>query len=343
MNATLLQSIPIHRGMTFGYYARNGYYASEHARQQIDRMKEMNIEWVCVVAIVMQDTFASTRQYRDFKMTPADDELRDIIDYIHAKGMKAQLRPMLECWDGAQRLQINFPAECTIIPGKPMNHWGRWFESMTERTLHYARVARRAGCEAFGLDSELCYTVGQINYWKQVVAAARSEFSGHLTTGHTPAVDFLKELSNKGHWFYDLDSLGVSFYHPVSDAPGASLEQMREKLKPWLEHYRKVAALYGKPFYLSECGCCSTAGATANPAGAANPGGYDGNEQARFLDAVLDTFWSEPWWMGFYWWKWDEQNDRPWFRDDPRGDKGFTLDGKPAAEVLKKWYGRNDR
>lgn len=335
--------IPIHRGMTFGYYARNGYYSTDVARQQVDRMKELNIDWVCVVAIVMQDTFASTRQYRDCKMTPADDELRDIIDYIHSQGMKAQLRPMLECWDGTQRWHIQFPPEETIIPGKPINHYTRWFESMAERTLHYARVARRAGCEAFGIDSELCHTVDQIAHWKNVVAAARSEYRGHLTTGHTPAVDFLKELANKDHWFYDLDSLGVSFYHPVSDSPGASLEQMREKLKPWLDHYRKVAALYGKPFYLAECGCCATAGATVKPHGWDNPGGYDGQEQARFLEAVLDTFWAEPWWMGMYWWKWDEQNDRPWFRDDPRGDKGFTLDGKPAAEVMKKWYGRTDR
>jgi hypothetical protein len=65
-------SVALHRGMTFGYYARNGYYASEDARRQLDRMKALNIEWVCVVATVLQDTFASTRQYRDFLMTPPD-------------------------------------------------------------------------------------------------------------------------------------------------------------------------------------------------------------------------------------------------------------------------------
>jgi len=61
------------------------------------------------------------------------------------------------------------------------------------------------------------------------------------------------------------------------------------------------------------------------------------------LDAVCSTFWNEPWWMGLYWWKWDEQNHRPQFHDDPRGDKGFTLWGKPAADTMKRWYGRPDR
>ena len=336
-------AVDLHRGMTFGYYARNGYYSSPQARVDVDKMKALNIEWVCVIAIVMQDTFASTRQYRDFKMTPADDELRDIIDYIHARGMKAQLRPMLECWDGTQRGDISFPHEKTVIPGKPINHWSRWFESMTERTLHYASVARRAGCEAYGLDSELCHTVHQNAYWKTVVQAARSVFSGHVTTGHTRGVDYLKELSGKDHWFYDLDSLGTSFYDPVSDKAGSSLEDMRIKLKPSLDYYRQVAALYGKPFYFSELGCCSTEGATRCPWGWGNEGGYDGNEQARYLEAVLDTFWNEPWWMGLYWWKWDEQNDRPNFRNDPRGDKGFIIDGKPAAEVMNTWFARTDR
>lgn len=338
-----LKAYSLHRGMTFGYYARNGYYASAGAREAVAKMKALNIEWVCVIAIVMQDTFASTHQYRDFVMTPADDEIRDIIDVIHGHGMKVQLRPMLECFDGTQRCDINFPAEKTAIPGRPINHWSRWFASMTERTLHYAAVARRAGCEAYGLDSELCHTVGQNTYWKRVVAAARSVFPGHVTTGHTRGVDYLKELANKDHWLYDLDSLGTSFYDPVSDKPGATLAEMRGNLKPSLDYYRQVANLYGKPFYFSECGCCSTAGATHCPWGWMNAGGYDGEEQARYLEAVLDTFWTEPWWMGMYWWKWDEQNDRPQFRDDPRGDKGFILDGKPAAQVLKRWYGRTDR
>ncbi len=329
--------------MTFGYYARNGYYGSPEARVEVDRMTELNIEWVCVVVIVLQDTFTSTRQYRDFEMTPADDELRDIIDCLHARGMKVQLRPMLECWDGTQRVHVTFPTDQTIIPGKPIRYAGPWFESMTQRTLHYARLAQRAGCEAYGLDSELDRIVSFNDHWKQVVAAARSAFDGHLTSGHTGRVDFLAELDNNDHWFYDLDSLGASFYHRAAEVPGATKQQMLERLAHWRDHYRAIAWKYGKPFYFAECGCCSTAGAAAHPSGWDNPGGYDGQEQAHYLDAVLETFWNEPWWMGLYWWKWQEHNNRPWLRDDPRGDKGFALYGKPAAEVMKLWYGRKNR
>ena len=333
----------LQKGMTFGYNARNGYYATPQARLEVDRMASLGIEWVCLVAIVMQETYASTRQYRDFTMTPADDELRDIIDYIHSRGMKVQLRPMLECFDGTQRLHVVFPGDFMIFPERPVRHATHWFQSMTERTLHYARLATRAGCEAFGIDSEIDQITHFNTEWKQVVAAARSVFSGHLTSSHTDRVDFLKDLQRPDHWFRDLDSIGTSFYHPVADKPGTSLDEMVVNLQPQLERYRRIAALYGKPVYFGECGCCSTAGATRSPCNWDNPGGYDGDEQARFLEAVLATFWHEPWWLGLYWWKWDEQNDRPHFRDDPRGDKGFTLWGKPAADTLQRWYARKDR
>ena len=40
---------------------------------------------------------------------------------------------------------------------------------------------------------------------------------------------------------------------------------------------------------------------------------------------------------GMFWWKWDQQIVRPDFLDDPAGDKGFTIYGKPAAEVMHEW------
>lgn len=343
MNSNEQKTVPVHRGMTFGFYARNGYFGSAEARQQVDKMKELNIEWVCLVSTVLQETMMSGRQYRDFKMTPADDELRDIIDYIHEKGMKVQLRPMLECWDGTQRFHIHLPPDGETMPGKPITHAKRWFESMTERTLHYARLATRGGCEAYGLDSELDHIVHFNEPWKEIVAAARSVFNGHLTSSHTGAAQFIKQLERPDHWWRDLDSLGNSFYDPVSDQPGSTKEEMLQFLQKSLAHHRQIAAAYGKPYYFGETGCCSTAGATRKPHGWNNPGGYDGNEQSLFMEAVLETFWNEPWWMGMYWWKWDEQNYRPQFHDDPRGDKGFTIDGKPAAEVMKQWYARTDR
>jgi hypothetical protein len=326
------------KGMSFGFYARNGYFASQKAREQIDKMAALGIDWICLISTVLQETMTSTRQFRDFQVTPADDELRDITAYCHKKGLKVMLRPMIECWDGTQRCHINFPNDGEIIPGKPIRYWTKWFESYADLTRHYCRLATRAGCEAYSLDSELNQTVRQNEHWLKVIDVARKEFGGHLTTSMISTQQFIDQLENPDHWFFALDSLGSSMYSPAADKAGASVDEMAAFLQQTcLPDYRKFAEVYGKPFYFGETGCCATAGAAKLPYFWNNGGGYDGQEQANYMEATIKAFGAEPWWRGLFWWKWDEQNERPQFHDDPAGDKGFTIDGKPAAKVMQNW------
>ncbi len=366
----------IHRGVTFGFFAENGYYSSKQARLEVDRMAELGVTWVCVVTTVWQETFASTVQFRHFKRTPGDHELIGIIDYIHEKGMKVQLRPMLQGLDGSFRFNISFPWEDEIFLGKKLDYWTRWFDSLVERTLHYASIAELSGCEAYGLDSELDGTTGQDTHWKRVIAAARSVYSGHLTTGHTLWIDMLQELKERpGHWFRELDSLGTSFYPPLAadngkltgsrgenmylktkatnrivrpEAPAPGCAPDSAEMKEWLDgprrYFAEIAQELGKPFYLAECGCRSTSTALGCGGSVADLNGcYDGEAQAFFLDSILHAFWNEPWFMGIYWWKWDEHLERPHYANDPRGDQGLSVWNKPAAEVMKKWFTRPER
>jgi hypothetical protein len=56
------------------------------------------------------------------------------------------------------------------------------------------------------------------------------------------------------------------------------------------------------------------------------------DEQARCYEAVFQAFYTKPWFRGMYWWK--------------VGTNGFggvkdgshTPWGKPAMEIVKKWY-----
>ena len=97
------------------------------------------------------------------------------------------------------------------------------------------------------------------------------------------------------------------------------------------------AQKYGKPFYCGECGCCAVENATKLPYFWKNGKYYDGQQQADYMAAVIRLFEDYPWWDGMFWWKWDQQIVRPDFLDDPAGDKGFTIYGKPAAEVMHEW------
>lgn len=329
----------MYKGVTIGYYARNGYFSSPAARTEIDRIAEAGIPWICLVCTIMQEQFCSTRMFRDPVITPGDDELIDIIGYAHGKGIQVLFRPMLECWDGTQRMHISFPLDGCIQEGRPFTYWQQWFENYTAMTLHYLRVAERCGCEAYSFDSELNATVNQNEGWLKLIDTARSRWNRPLTTCMINPESFFYESvkSNPDHWFRALDALGTSMYHPAADKPGATVDEMVAGLQAKVEECRKFVDVYGRDFYFGECGCCAVQGAAMKPYYWRTGGGYDGREQADYLQAVIRAFSGEAWWKGMFWWKWDNQNDRPSFHDDPAGNKDFSIYGKPALAVMSDW------
>ena len=302
-------------------------------------MAELGVRWCVLVPTVFSESAASEHQYRHFALTPDDTELRHMIEQLHGKGIHVHLRPMLETLDGHGRNMIWFPPDRERIPGRISAHRAAWFRSMTERTVHYARIAQEMGCAWYGLDSELDRMTDENDHWKAVIAAARSVYQGPIDSTHTRQVDVLAELKRRpDHWFYDLDGLSVSYYNPIADHPGARVAEMMVKAQELLPYYREIATTFGKTFLFGEIGCRSSTGA------AMHPGHFDGagqyfapEEQANFMEAVCRVFSPEPWWRGFYWWKWEEQTPRPVFKGDPAGDKGFTIYGKRAAQIFAEW------
>jgi hypothetical protein len=61
----------------------------------------------------------------------------------------------------------------------------------------------------------------------------------------------------------------------------------------------------------------------------------DLEEQARCYEAMFRTLWDRSWFKGIFVWKWFPGFDTS--RSD--SDRGFTPQGKPAEEVLRRWYG----
>ena len=335
-NAQHERDIRMFKGITFGYYAKNGYFSSPKAREEVDHIAELGIPWICLVSTIMQDAYYSTRMYRDFRNTPSDDELIEIIRYIHSKGIKVMLRPMIECWDGTQRYLLTLP-QGEIQPGMAYHYGDDWFQNYADAIRHYLRVANQTGCEAFGFDSELNNLVPFTENWMTIIELARKIYKGHLTTSLINAEQYIKRLENKNFWFYSLDSVGTSFYYPATEDGSGTVEEMIAHLRPHAEKMKCFAEKLGTCFYMGECGCCSVENATCKPAYWKNGKYYDGQQQADYLSAVLHLFEEHAWWGGMFWWKWDQQTFRPDFLDDPAGDKGFTIYGKPAAEVMRKW------
>ncbi|MBQ6823138.1 MAG: hypothetical protein IJP27_00650 [Clostridia bacterium] len=308
-----------HLGVTFGFRAKNGWFSTEQAKAEARAIKESGADWVVLIVTVYQEHTYSVRQFKDFVMTPSDWEVMEMIDYLHRLGLKVQLRPMLETLDGSGRLEVWFPKEDLDgkrIPGLIRTERSDWFESMTERAVYYARIAERCGAEIYCLDSELDRLVECNNHWKKLLREVRKVYSGPVTschTTHTGIIDFDKTLGDKNHWFYDLDFLSLSCYHSAK-VTGITKEERKADFLPQLERFRRIAAAYGKPILFGEFG------SNLGP-----------QEQADYLAAFVELFAPEPWWYGLYWWKWDEQVDRPF------GEHWWPIKGRPAETLYKEW------
>jgi hypothetical protein len=330
----------LHRGMSFGYLARPGFFDSEVGRTAVTAMAALGIRWVALMVTITQETFASRRVFRDFELTPDDAELERIIAHCHASGLRVMLKPMVECLDSAWRGRITFPDGDQQIQGRQVDYWGDWFASHTLALCHYARLAERTGCEIFSVGCELVGTDLQSARWQQSIAEVRSAYPGPLTYDAQPE-SILADTPPA--WFSDLDIIGCSFYVPGAVKPGATRDEMTAELAPSVQRFARAAEKIGRPLIFAEAGCRSALGAAIKPAGYAASDRYSGEEQAHYLDAFCSLYWDQPWWRGFYWWKWDEQQHRPHYHADPAGDTGFTLAGKPAEKVLERWFRRSDR
>lgn len=327
----------LHKGVNFGFTARNGYYDSPEGRAQIAKMAESGVTWVGVTVSMWQDSYSSTRVYRDYKRSPNEAELERIIQSIHDKAMRVMLYLCLELHDGQWRASVNFPDTPQQI-GKPaQNYWQEWFASYTDCCINYAKLCQRTGAELLCLGAEYNGVVHRSKEWSTLVDSVRASYKGPLAYeahgGH------IKKGEGAPDWFKKLDIIGFSFYYGAAKKPGETVEEMVEHLKPSVEHMRTLSEITGKPILFTESGCRSRAGGAMTPADWSKEGRYDGQEQANYLEAVLRSFAGQSWWRGLYWWKWDEQNpqNRPHYYTDPAGPMGFEMYGKPAAQVYKKW------
>lgn len=333
----------LHKGMNFGFMAKRGYYAQPEVQKQPQLMAKCGVNWSTLNVNICQETYASRRIFQDYVFTSSEQELSEMAKRLHDNGIHILLKPCLTPLDGAWMGAVTFPVG-NQIQGVQVDYWKEWFASFTEALKYYADFAQRNQIEGLIIGAEYYGTEGRAEEWSAVIDAVRDCYSGPIT--YEFIIDSLQTYSLK--WFEKLDFLSYSYYPPArplnrdltqfAASPKLSLEEMVDFLQPNQEHIREIVQRFGrKPIAFTEIGVRSAHGCTALPSDFLAETAYDGEEQADYMEAVLRTYSQIPQWLGLYWWKWDETQNRPHYKD-PAGDKGFTIQGKPAENVLKKWF-----
>ena len=195
--------------------------------------------------------------------------------------------------------------------------------------LHYARLAELYQVDLLVIGTELDGVTHHEAAWRSLIADVRRIYSGPITDAAHWGPDF-EQLP-----FWDaLDYIGLNMYYPLA-APGEMPRADSPRLKELVERIGNKARKYDKPLLFTEVGFPSSARAAAEP-WKEDDAALDLELQERCYEVIFEAFYRQPWFAGLYWWKWPSHgNSIPY-------DGSYNPLGKPAADVLARWYGQGN-
>jgi hypothetical protein len=250
----------------------------------------------------------------DREKTVRDAGVRRAISAAKNEGLRVVLKPHVDRDDDGDRAEIT--------PTDPP----RWFAAYREFVAHYAEMAASAGIDEFVIGTELAGTSGDEAAWRAVIAVARSSYRGPIT--YAANYDEFERIR-----FWDaLDAIGIDAYFPLASGPTTDPETLVRAWAPIVDELEALSAATGKPVLFTEAGYPSQVGAAVAPYDWEQSKRASNAEQAAGYEALFTAFEGRPWFLGVYWWMWD---DLPGRTDDDQA-VDYTPHGKPAEDIVRR-------
>ncbi len=311
----------LQRGFCYTSWRHNGYLTPE-ADSSLLLLRELNTTDVALLVTWYQDSAPSPFIYPSWDSTPSDTSLTYAINKIHSLNMRVTLKLHIDCKNGKWRGEIEPDRE------------GVWFRNYLSFLKHYAKLAERTGVEILNIGTELEGTTQ--NYeseWRRMIDTVRRYYSGSILYGAN-----WDRYQTHVHFWDALDFIGISAFFPLTNLYDPTLEDLLNAWQNrWLSSLESFQRQIGKPIIFSEIGYRSVDGANMRPWEWQTPGPVDTAEQRDCYEAAFITFFSLPWTGGFYIWNWTTNPNQGGPNDD-----GYSVNSKPAAQVIRDWYGRNE-
>lgn len=305
---------PIQHGMN--YVVDPEQFQAATIEQDLLQMRALGVQWVAVVVLWYQADRAASEILPDPHRSLPDETVRSILRRLKALGLRAFLRPMVDLHDGRWRGEIAFADE---------EQQERWFRSYERFLLHYAELAAHEGVALFSVGVELEQTVQHERSWRELIARVREIYPGPLT--YSANWDSFAQVP-----FWDaVDYVGIDAYFDLDVRPEPATEELVAAWQPWVRQLQHFARHVRKPILFTEVGVRSVHGASRHPWDWTYEAPISVQEQANYYEALFRVLWRQPWLAGIYLWAWVPGRAGP---DDP----SYTVAGKPAAAILKRWY-----
>lgn len=300
-------------------------------RQMLPTLKAMGVTHITLIQFGFQRSAAepvirmqpNARWYSE-----SDQGSRELAKAADSLGMAIIIKPHL--WlgrysaEGQSRSTIGYTTE---------SDWQKWEAQYSELIMHYAKHAEEIQAYMLVIGTELARAARERpQYWITLIRQVREVYSGRLSY----AANWWDEYEYVSFW-EELDAIGIQGYFELSDAPDPSLAELAEGWASHKSDLKQLSTSTGKPVLFTEIGYRNVPDAAAKPwrwpsrdeMGRVEPA----NElQARLYESFFQNFRDEPWIEGAILWKWTGDQDRR------RNYLDFSPQGKPAEDVIRRWF-----
>lgn len=298
-------------------------YGTPLAGVALDEVARLGANWVSLTPFGRLWSVDDTHVRMDFEApwSANRDAVRRTIRDAHARGLRVLLIPHLWVDTGGWRGDVD--------PGTP-ERWAAYHDAYREFVLRWARDAAAAGADAFSIGVECKSWSNRFpEVWSALIGDVRAVFPGHLT--YSANWDEAEQVV----FWEELDLIGINAFYPLADAGGASYATYVAGARRWADRVGALAASRERPVLFVEIGYTTRPDAAVEPW--LWPDGMrdvvvDEREQARAVAALLEGFVGEPWFVGFFVWRWyanpdDVSQEAAW---------GFSPHGKEAERLLHR-------
>jgi len=205
--------------------------------------------------------------------------------------------------------------------------WLTWEESYTNYILRLATIADSMEVELFCIGTELRGSaVKRPAFWEQLIEQVRNIYSGSIT--YSANWDEYDKVS----FWNQLDYIGVDAYFPINFSKTPSVYKTKKNWKPIKEKLAALSQKENRKILMTEFGYKNVSFSGALPWTHHKEKAIPNNKaQSNLYEAFFESFWKEPWIAGGFSWNWLHT---PLKVDNT----DFSIQNKPAMEVLKKWY-----
>ncbi len=329
MLAWVASEQPAIRGITVGPIESSQWpgrgYGTPYSAALLDELARLGTNWISITPFGRIFDLKSTEIVMDFEAPyPENREaVRRMVQQAHERGMKVLLIPHLWVDTGGWRGEIDPVTD---------EGWERYQASYRAFVLAWAELAAEAGADAFSIGVECKSWSGRFGgYWTSLIRDVRATFRGLLT--YSANWDEVE-----GVLFWDkLDLIGINAFYPLAQHDDATYDEYVAGAKRARDGIRRAAELLDMPVLFVEVGYTTRANAAVEPwlwPDDMSDVRFDEHEQARALAAVFEAFLPEPWFSGFFVWRYyanldDVSQEHIW---------GFSPHGKLAEQLLERVF-----